>query len=94
MHVYLTGFPSPHSGILFLCQAYVRTYINYFISFPSPHSGILFLYVPTCSSNQCFPVRFRPLIRGFFFYHSNILIAVRQNPPVSVPSFGDSFFIR
>ena len=36
---------------------------------------------------------FRPLIRGFFFYPliSSLLIVGRFN--VSVPSFGDSFFI-
>ena len=37
--------------------------------------------------------RFRPLIRGFFFYYFRrypIIITIEN---VSVPSFGDSFFI-
>ncbi len=37
---------------------------------------------------------FRPLIRGFFFYYSaGIRIYGRCDMRVSVPSFGDSFFI-
>ena len=41
----LNEFPSPHSGILFLCKSHIR--LNHGIrvlwKFPSPHSGILFL---------------------------------------------------
>ena len=37
---------------------------------------------------------FRPLIRGFFFYLMSSLLIVGRFSPVSVPSFGDSFFIR
>ena len=36
--------------------------------FPSPHSGILFLYVPFVANVLNLLNRFRPLIRGFFFY--------------------------
>ena len=37
---------------------------------------------------------FRPLIRGFFFYYSaGIRIYGRCDMRVSVPSFGDSFFM-
>ena len=37
---------------------------------------------------------FRPLIRGFFFYTVLIaLLKVIREARVSVPSFGDSFFI-
>ena len=37
---------------------------------------------------------FRPLIRGFFFYISNDTIEIIwYDEEVSVPSFGDSFFI-
>ena len=36
---------------------------------------------------------FRPLIRGFFFYDVWRFIIVFLPPIVSVPSFGDSFFI-
>ena len=35
-------FPSPHSGILFLCDFGERYTVNVY-RFPSPHSGILFL---------------------------------------------------
>ena len=37
---------------------------------------------------------FRPLIRGFFFYKGWLdTYAKEDTVPVSVPSFGDSFFI-
>ena len=38
---------------------------------------------------------FRPLIRGFFFYKGWLdTYAKEDTVPVSVPSFGDSFFIK
>ena len=38
---------------------------------------------------------FRPLIRGFFFYANSIDPETGEvSDGVSVPSFGDSFFIR
>ena len=38
---------------------------------------------------------FRPLIRGFFFYKGWLdTYAKEDTVPVSVPSFGDSFFIE
>ena len=61
--------------------------------FPSPHSGILFLF---CIKKKWMAIRrnsFRPLIRGFFFYLKNIEIICQYPDWVSVPSFGDSFFI-
>ena len=36
--------------------------------------------------------RFRPLIRGFFFYITVVKLNWKERR-VSVPSFGDSFFI-
>ena len=60
--------------------------------FPSPHSGILFLYT-RCGIVNADEESFRPLIRGFFFYKKyNYLYPPAWNF-VSVPSFGDSFFI-
>ena len=61
-------FPSPHSGILFLCTAkgYQEGETHYV--FPSPHSGILFLYAVINEYVSYFR-SFRPLIRGFFFYN-------------------------
>ena len=63
------------------------------LPFPSPHSGILFLF---CIGNYIYDELeldgFRPLIRGFFFYR-DVRIEWEQIYPVSVPSFGDSFFI-
>ena len=38
--------------------------------------------------------RFRPLIRGFFFYEHGVHAGIRGGLCVSVPSFGDSFFIK
>ena len=38
-------------------------------------------------------LRFRPLIRGFFFYVGNVPSLVMAHQRVSVPSFGDSFFM-
>ena len=48
---------------------------------------------------HCFPHfttgGFRPLIRGFFFYkHLNLVLVHAEQGNVSVPSFGDSFFIN
>ena len=37
--------------------------------------------------------RFRPLIRGFFFYLDGAVVIRPTFSGVSVPSFGDSFFI-
>ena len=61
--------------------------------FPSPHSGILFLSFSEIQT----PSRkgaFRPLIRGFFFYEitDNAYMYIGEIG-LSVPSFGDSFFI-
>ena len=67
-------FPSPHSGILFLSVGHIHMFQSYKMPFPSPHSGILFLFLNLVLTyaEQGNP-RFRPLIRGFFFYYiSNI----------------------
>ena len=61
--------------------------------FPSPHSGILFLYSCIANVYDGTVVRFRPLIRGFFFYEESAEEKERKRLIVSVPSFGDSFFI-
>ena len=61
--------------------------------FPSPHSGILFLWRSQSHLTVHLTIRrFRPLIRGFFFYKS-CYRTVSRFSLVSVPSFGDSFFI-
>ena len=61
--------------------------------FPSPHSGILFLSYPRWDLSQIYKDSFRPLIRGFFFYVGNVPSLVMAHQRVSVPSFGDSFFM-
>ena len=61
--------------------------------FPSPHSGILFLSHRTAAQSAAEQYGFRPLIRGFFFYRIVQLHNLPRNSMVSVPSFGDSFFI-
>ena len=64
-------FPSPHSGILFLCNPSIaREYPNY-KEFPSPHSGILFLSGTDIPAAESRTQSFRPLIRGFFFYDTD-----------------------
>ena len=114
----LQPFPSPHSGILFLCdrEKERKRLINAAVSvpsfgdsffikyeemrlldtiatwFPSPHSGILFLSVRAQGQKEHCLRGFRPLIRGFFFYKCEYGLNVSYSS-VSVPSFGDSFFI-
>ena len=86
-------FPSPYSGILF--YGYMRSKHQFCVTkFPSPHSGILFL-LKTCLKMKQSVLRkcFRPLIRGFFFYQGRRNALRPPCIPVSVPSFGDSFFI-
>ena len=61
--------------------------------FPSPHSGILFLFLVLLSVTAGVGACFRPLIRGFFFYLLKCT-NTQQRRTVSVPSFGDSFFIK
>ena len=60
-------FPSPHSGILFLCPVINNEDLNGTV-FPSPHSGILFLFFISSLVAALISSGFRPLIRGFFFY--------------------------
>ena len=62
--------------------------------FPSPHSGILFLFQRVEGGCSTLFGRFRPLIRGFFFYFNTKLNLEESPEEVSVPSFGDSFFIN
>ena len=52
-----------------------------------------FFYRATFRLNALFASRFRPLIRGFFFYMTSHSWYMRTPPTVSVPSFGDSFFM-
>ena len=62
--------------------------------FPSPHSGILFLYKVTLRNGESVWDGFRPLIRGFFFYPlTETVSSLRRLGKVSVPLFGDSFFM-
>ena len=86
-------FPSPYSGILFLCVRVEYVYM-YFTKkrFPSPYSGILFLFL-ICVYYATSIVRVSvPLFGDSFFMKK----AVRKNENfinVSVPLFGDSFFM-
>ena len=87
------AFPSPYSGILFLCVRVEYVYM-YFTKkrFPSPYSGILFLFL-ICVYYATSIVRVSvPLFGDSFFMKK----AVRKNENfinVSVPLFGDSFFM-
>ena len=89
---YGTMFPSPYLGILFLWVG-MKTQSSQVMEFPSPHSGILFLWTLSKPHRHLGTQGFRPLIRGFFFYQPGQEIIVRVKAVVSVPSFGDSFFI-
>ena len=64
-----------------------------FDRFPSPHSGILFLFFKEINVSKKNGGSFRPLIRGFFFYRIIFYSFFCWIYLVSVPSFGDSFFI-
>ena len=86
-------FPSPHSGILFLLSEILDAWLNEAgTGFRPLIRGFFFyaqLYCAYCMINQ----GFRPLIRGFFFYDFTDIHICIIGGFVSVPSFGDSFFI-
>ena len=86
-------FPSPHSGILFLLVMRRLASAALYFRFPSPHSGILFLFNGGGYDQPQLDYGFRPLIRGFFFYVTLSVTLTDRKAAVSVPSFGDSFFI-
>ena len=86
-------FPSPHSGILFLSDfGYWRKALSRLCFRPLIRG--FFFYLVTFIMHESYRQCFRPLIRGFFFYilsrGQEITIKIII---VSVPSFGDSFFI-
>ncbi len=83
-------FPSPHSGILFL---YIADKIfNIIENGFRPLIRGFFFYPIAMRVHDKERHSFRPLIRGFFFYTYQKSIK-RTWGEVSVPSFGDSFFI-
>ena len=87
-------FPSPHSGILFLCTHYRHvTVFLYPTGFRPLIRGFFFYEVHVFVVTPLSKTRFRPLIRGFFFYKNLPTTLLTFILPVSVPSFGDSFFI-
>ena len=56
--------------------------------------GFFFYKSPYRIEKGSSSIGFRPLIRGFFFYKGWLdTYAKEDTVPVSVPSFGDSFFI-
>ena len=80
-------------GFFFYAEEKERKRLISAAAFPSPHSGILFLLDFEDTEHGILVTGFRPLIRGFFFYSS---CGWSYPPPllaVSVPSFGDSFFM-
>ena len=86
-------FPSPYSGILFLSERKViLCYQNSNCFRPLIRGFFFYGYeMYELSGNR---YSFRPLIRGFFFYGGKISLQYRNVAMVSVPSFGDSFFIN
>ena len=112
------SFPSPHSGILFLCAAITTESLKKtMVSVPSFGDSffiVVKMYEHTTTTDGFRPLirgfffynstakgyqegethyGFRPLIRGFFFYNGNGGNPSIAREIVSVPSFGDSFFI-
>ena len=60
-------FPSPHSGILFLCEYGLNVSYSSLNGFRPLIRGFFFYNVSYSSLNGN-AYSFRPLIRGFFFY--------------------------
>ena len=60
--------------------------------FPSPHSGILFLY-PNYKDMSIEEIRFPSPHSGILFLYLLVFFENLIKKNVSVPSFGDSFFI-
>ena len=88
-------FPSPYSGILFLCVRVEYVYM-YFTKkrFPSPYSGILFLFL-ICVYYATSIVRVSvPLFGDSFFMTLCVRRRTNSLRLVSVPLFGDSFFMK
>ena len=60
-------FPSPHSGILFLCEKELADYSAGIRNFRPLIRGFFF-YLISAAAFMFNGNDFRPLIRGFFFY--------------------------
>ena len=82
-------FPSPTSGILFICAVKLAAHRQQ-NKFPSPTSGILFIFMNLrdVAEELVFP---SPTSGILFIF----LQALTKAPAtsVSVPNFGDSFYI-
>ena len=87
-------FPSPHSGILFLYSANSTAKGYQGGESFRPLIRGFFFYKLWRDVPPLYAGCFRPLIRGFFFYNKISLVTAIINLIVSVPSFGDSFFIN
>ena len=61
--------------------------------FPSPHSGILFLFTDNAYM-YIGGIRFPSPHSGILFLYAGLCDDCREFAEVSVPSFGDSFFIH
>ena len=88
-------FPSPHSGILFLLKTCLKMKQSVLRKCFRPLIRGFFFY-DRCGAvdSRELSRRFRPLIRGFFFYYQGgMKVVTLEKGVVSVPSFGDSFFI-
>ena len=64
------------------------------MTFPSPHSGILFLYEKYVRHVENTGEVSVPSFGDSFFIGATVLFNGYEYEMVSVPSFGDSFFIR
>ena len=87
--------PLTHSGILFLCLINAAAFMFDGNGVSVPSFGDSF-FISRCGAVDSRELsRFRPLIRGFFFYADySAGLRIYGRCDVSVPSFGDSFFIR
>ena len=61
-------FPSPHSGILFLCEIGGEQVFSEWADVSVPSFGDSFFIIVWNAGIFSQRFRFRPLIRGFFFY--------------------------
>ena len=85
-------FPSPHSGILFLCLMFPNIKGNLIKVVSVPSFGDSFFICLCKHRTTCqFPVSVPSFGDSFFMTCACIIITA--NWEVSVPSFGDSFFM-
>ena len=90
---YEFGFPSPHSGILFLFQRLQNIKSTPGIGVSVPSFGDSFFIGTKVVTLEKGVTRFRPLIRGFFFYKSNYSAIAQMTDAFPSPHSGILFLL-